>query len=326
MTSRSDISKCLKEGEIIRHAERDELDEVLDLLRLAFPQVPRHYFESIVVDDPEYDPRYSLVIEHNEKFVSHLQIFARSVMIDGDRVRFGGIGSVGTPPAYRRRGYATVLLRHAIAFMQEEGFEGSLLFTGIQGFYAKLGWMSIHRRLIELPLPGIAPESSSRVSVVKMEQKHLRRVSSLADSFHPDATGRIVREPGHWLRPRLWLFEDERWVVLRNDCVVGFFCCRPWTEQAMLVSEFAYDDQQLTPADFFAMLHRIAYRGEWRRILGNFLFDSGLHTYLEQSTLAYQEQIDSCMMWRDLGESSHYKQLERSAQEGSFLFWETDAF
>ncbi len=326
MTSKNRTPTSLQDGEIIRHAERDEFHEVLELLRLAFPQVPTRYFESIVLDDPEYDPRYSLVIEQNGKFISHLQIFARLMNIGDRSVRFGGIGSVGTPPLYRRRGYATQLLRYAVEFMEEDGFAGSLLFTGIQSFYAKLGWMSIHRRQIELPLAGITSDLSPDTRLRPMTEAHLPDVSNLADSFHPDCTGRVVREKGCWLRNRPWLYEDKRWVLLKKGALGGFICCRPWTDQALLITEFAYDAERLMPSDFFSALHQIAYQSESRRILGSFLFDTNLRTYLENSTLAYQEQIDSCMMWRDLGKHSYYKELEKSVQEGTFLFWETDAF
>lgn len=327
MVSRILAPRAFRAGEVIRHAERDEFDAVLDLLRLAFPHVPSRFFEALVLGDPEYDARYSLVVEQDGYFRSHLQIFARTMVIHGRPVRLGGIGNVGTHPAYRRRGYATALLTHAIDLMRKEGFEGSLLFTGIGIFYAKLGWVPIHRRLIELAVftngPGVRPG----IHVTRLESEYLTGVRELADSFHTDRTGRIVRGEHYWSQPRPWT-EERRWVILRGEVVVGFFFGLPQTDRTLLVSEYAYKSGTggLAPADFLAVLQEIARRESALHVLGSFLFDSELRAYLEHSTLAFQERISSSMMWRDLGRRKHVTHLDEAAREGTLLFWETDAF
>ncbi len=320
-------SRPLEPGEVIRHAERDEFDRVLELLRHAFPHVPPRYFETLVLEDPEYDPRYSLVIELDGVFRSHVQIFPRSMMIDGRAVRFGGIGNVGTHPAYRRRGYATRLLRYAIDLMKEEKFEGSLLFTDIPRFYAKLGWSSIPRPVVEMVVFSRNFRPSPDLSLAPMRPEHLEIVRELADSFHTTVTGRVVRDEGFWFRPRPWV-EEQAWVVLRSSSMVGFYFCVPGKERTLRVSEYAYKSGRngLSPADFFAVLQEIGLRANASHLVGNFLFDRELRSFLEESTLAFQERMDCTMMWLDLGRRKHLKLLEQAVRDGSLLFWDTDAF
>ena len=327
MDSKILAPRPFRNGEVIRHAERDEYGKILDLLRLAFPQVPSKFFETMVLSDPDYDPRYSLVIEQDGHFRSHLQIYARTMVINSRSVRFGGIGNVGTPPAYRRCGYGTALLLHAIDLMKKERFEGSLLFTDIGDFYAKLRWVPIHRRLIELAVFTSGHSISPGVLLTRMKPEHLDGIRELAESFHTNRTGRIVRGENYWSRARPWA-EERGWLVLRGGSIVGFFFCLPHKDRTLLISEYAYRPglNGLPPSDFFAMLQEIAAREGNMHILGNFLFEPEIRAYLESSTLAFRERTDSFMMWRDLGQRKYSKQLETAARGGTLLFWETDAF
>ena len=47
---------------------------------------------------------------------------------------------MGTLEKYRRNGYSSAVLRDAVGYMADEGYDLGLLFTSIQPFYARLGW------------------------------------------------------------------------------------------------------------------------------------------------------------------------------------------
>jgi len=112
----------LATGEEISTVPRNELPMALDVLEKAFPDMPRSFFYSIICRDPWYRPHFSLAVKDGKQFLSFLQIFDRSIQFNHTLIRFGGIGSVGTRPECRGRGYASALLRYAITRMEQEGW------------------------------------------------------------------------------------------------------------------------------------------------------------------------------------------------------------
>ena len=86
---------------------------------------------------------YVLVRNLDGVLTSMIEILERTVTVDGQPVRVGGIGGVGTHPDYRRRGHSTAALRVAADFLRENlAVPFGLLVTGEEEipFYGRLGW------------------------------------------------------------------------------------------------------------------------------------------------------------------------------------------
>ena len=63
-----------------------------------------------------------------------------------DGVRIGGPGCVGTLPEYRRRGIGLKMVQNATALLREAGCDlGYIHFTGVAGWYARLGYRTVLR-------------------------------------------------------------------------------------------------------------------------------------------------------------------------------------
>jgi predicted N-acetyltransferase YhbS len=128
----------------IRPARQSERDEVLDLLALWYGD--REFFARYNQNDPQFRDDFCLVACDGGRIVSTVQIFDRSVNLEGQAVPMGGIGSVFTREEYRHKGIASALMRLAIETMTREGFEVSLLFAERLGFYRRFGWREIERK------------------------------------------------------------------------------------------------------------------------------------------------------------------------------------
>jgi predicted acetyltransferase len=77
---------------------------------------------------------------------SMIEILERTVTVDGQPVRVGGVGGVGTHPEHRLRGHSTAALRVAADFMRDTlRAPFGLLMTGEEEipFYGRLGWQPI---------------------------------------------------------------------------------------------------------------------------------------------------------------------------------------
>jgi predicted N-acetyltransferase YhbS len=128
----------------IRAAHRGERDEVLDLL--ARWHGDREFFARYNQNDSRFRDALCLVARDRGHLVSTVQIFDRTINLDGHSVPMGGIGSVFTLEEYRHQRVASALMRLAVETMGREGFEVSLLFAERLTFYNQFGWREIERK------------------------------------------------------------------------------------------------------------------------------------------------------------------------------------
>lgn len=62
-------------------------------------------------------------------------------LINGNKLKIGGPGCVGTVPEYRNRGIGLTMVRNATQILKEEGYDYSYIhFTGVVSWYEKLGY------------------------------------------------------------------------------------------------------------------------------------------------------------------------------------------
>lgn len=87
--------------------------------------------------------------------VSHIGLLRQTVVVEGQPIDIGGVGSVVTIPGAQRRGYARTALQHATDFLTHDlGVAFGLLFCGehMIAYYARAGWQRIHAPvMIEQP-------------------------------------------------------------------------------------------------------------------------------------------------------------------------------
>jgi len=95
----------------------------------------RYYFEH-----SHYDWDTSRIGLINDKLVTHCGVWDFQMRIGTGRVRTGGIGSVMTHGAYRRRGHMAATANAAIEAMTQNGYDMSILF-GLSNFYHRFGYV-----------------------------------------------------------------------------------------------------------------------------------------------------------------------------------------
>ncbi len=128
----------------VRAADRSERDQVLDLLSLWYND--SEFFARYNQLDPRFRDDLCLVARDGARLVSTVQIFDRTINLDGHAIPMGGIGSVFTLEEYRHKGVASALMRLAVDTMVREGFEVSLLFAERLTFYSQFGWRAVERK------------------------------------------------------------------------------------------------------------------------------------------------------------------------------------
>jgi predicted acetyltransferase len=183
----------------IRAAKADERDEIVDLIAAVFVEKCRPRYASQHYQDSSYELDQSRVCVVDGKIVSYVRVSDRSMYIGKEVVKLGGIGMVVTSPEYRGRGYASALLRDAIAYMEANNYDLSILFTTIQPFYMPLGWASFPQTNFELELHGkkIFAPSGWKSRPFDLE-RDLTQISQIHDEHNKGRTGTVLRSEQLW--------------------------------------------------------------------------------------------------------------------------------
>lgn len=144
----------------------------------------------------------------------------RFTWLDGDNRWTGAmIGMVHTAPAYRGRGHAAAVLEAAVDTLAATGVDFAVLWSGLDGFYERLGWTAHDRGIYGSVAAGPAPPGAPAPPGLGADD--VRRFEALRERLAPR---RVAREP-----------QDYRANPLPAERVVGAFAGDGEPQAAALV-------------------------------------------------------------------------------------------
>ena len=173
----------------MREADRDR---VLALLECAFGD--RSIFERYMDYDACFRPADFLLAVEDERALSCVQVFEKTIQLRGQPLQLGGIGSVATWPDARGRGLATELMRRQTDAMRARGMALGLLFAGPVAFYEKLGWSQIPLRHVALRRGADVRPAAGRA----FRSDDLPELQRLYSSYSAEISGTTVRDDAYW--------------------------------------------------------------------------------------------------------------------------------
>jgi len=248
----------------LRDLRADEIDELIDHFAFVFRDAaPRERFERAMYDDTTLELSQLKVIVADGKIVSAVRVANRPVRIGSTRVEMGGIGGVSTHPEYRRRGYGTALLQAQIAYMEQQGYDISMLFSGLTGFYQRVGWECFPEHSCSVPVPSELPGDAEGPYTVReyVEDTDLAGVIRCYDEFNAQRTLSMVRHPQYWSDEHAKFLGCLPWLVAESDGEVCAYasgspqriyeaCCRhghlqafvPLAETVMMAATEQHND------------------------------------------------------------------------------------
>jgi predicted N-acetyltransferase YhbS len=180
--------------------EREALLALLDGWQLADGWRGRDFFRRYLEADPSYADENVLVAAEGRELVSCVQIFPREIRVAGSAVPAGGIGSVFTAPAARRRGIAEAVFARAMQAMRERALPVGLLF-GDEKLYARLGWRpwGVPVGLLQREPGASAPAEPPGLEVAGFDEaRDLAAVRALHARYGELLSGSVLRDARLW--------------------------------------------------------------------------------------------------------------------------------
>ncbi len=221
----------------LRAARKSDFPEIIDLLQICFDEAAPGFFAAQTAHDSTFRLRHARVAELDGRIAGYVRIFARRMRVGGAIVAAGGIGSVATHPDAQHRGIATALLGDAIAQMQRERMAVSFLFTGIPGFYERIGYRIVRQPEITVPRRQLSTLPSAGYTIRPFERESdVPAALAMHRQATSRVTGAIVRTSRTWTDALHWLEGHEsRMVVDGAGGMAGYIRarCRPFGHQIL---------------------------------------------------------------------------------------------
>lgn len=243
-----------------RHITINELKEWTEFCGQIFPVGPE-YFMRHYQNDPYKDINGIFIAKDETGMASSVRVFTRYLRIKGTIIKVGGIGEVCTKESHRALGLSAKLLNMAIEYMNLNDMPLSILHTGSNHHYSKLGWF--------------AACSDYKVFILrKSELKEGYTCTKACDKDFPFLKA-LYEEYAHTLGPVFVRSDEyyETWVkselkntyVLKKDNqIVSYADCSLKPNQGVLVKEYIAGEYISMIKPFF---YSICVAESWPKII-----------------------------------------------------------
>lgn len=181
-----------------RPIKENERKECLALWYTVFSGVWDGFFERYFYGDVEWLPYYTQVAVLDGKLVSAVCTVKRTVACGDFRLTMGGIANVATLPEYRGNGYNQELLKRAIAVMEADAMDFSMLGTGINAYYAKLGFSTMPRPVWEGMITPEIPSVSSEYTCRPATGDDLPAIREIYNVYNAKTPIAVQRYEAYW--------------------------------------------------------------------------------------------------------------------------------
>lgn len=228
--------------EVRQAKNRDEFEQACDLWADVFPE-DRAFFRDRLVYDAAYSLDTTWLAWVDGTMAAAAQIFPFWMKWGTAELRVGGIGNVATRPEFRKRGLAQSILRLQSAYMKAQGYDLSLLMTGINPFYEKIGWHTLSHPTITAARTALKrTEIAGAYRIRAFEAGDLDQVMEIYEETNAGTIGPMVRTKAYWLGQTEWkaVRPDHFLVAENNGNIVAYLRYKTTKESVLHVADCGY--------------------------------------------------------------------------------------
>jgi predicted N-acetyltransferase YhbS len=230
--------------------------------------------QTLQIAQSRYGRRYyrTVGLYEGSTCVSSFKRYERTLHHGATRLRAIGFGAVFTPPKYRGRGYASVMLAAALDEARAGGLEVAYLFSDIRPqFYAAIGFRACASHQFSLD---VASLPASRLDFASLNSQHWTGIRHLFELSERRCETGFLRNAAVWesIATRLRQSSENpnanavNLVARRGDAIAAYVLgARLPRRDAYVLDEFATAGEHAA-ALFPALLRAAA--GDLRRVTG----------------------------------------------------------
>ena len=151
------------------------------------------------IDRPAISVTWFSLLTEDEEWLSGLGLREFQMRFGSEHLTMGGIEGVLTKEEHRNKGYSRRVMEAAIAYMNENRFDVSMLFA-IPNFYHKFGYATVIPEIWIDFRREEAQAAASTYQIRKVEMEDGPKISTLYAANNAQRTGTLVRGETHWKR------------------------------------------------------------------------------------------------------------------------------
>ena len=226
-----------------------------------------NYYDAINrVERPALSVTWISLLTEGEEMVSQLGLREYQMRFGSAQLKLGGIDGVGTEEEHRNKGYSRRVMEHTIAYMNENGYDVSMLF-GIPNFYHKFGYATaIPETYVEFDTKDV-PAAVPTYQVRKFQTEDASKIVDLYSANNAKRAGTPLRTEIGWKEfTRRGGIVPDPYVVLNDaDEVIGYFVCdgdnakKAMIEQNCTLFDIGFQDRTIFETIVHFLLHGVNY-------------------------------------------------------------------
>ena len=218
------------------------------------------------VDRPAVNVWGVTLSTENEKDVSMVTLREYQMRFGSAQLKLGGIAGVGTKEEHRNKGYSRRVMEHTMAYMNENGFDVSMLF-GIPNFYHKFGYATvIPETYVEFDTKDV-PAAVPTYQIRKFQTEDAPKIVDIYTENNAERTGTPLRTEIGWkeFTPRGGILPDPYVVLNETDEVIGYFVCdgdnakKDMIEQNCTLVDIGFQDRTIFETIVHFLAHGVEY-------------------------------------------------------------------
>lgn len=294
---------------------REELVKVIELCDKAFETTSYEYFERHLIRDKTLSPSDTRILLLNDEIVSSVQVFPRKMYLESELIEFCGIGNVATHPGKRKMGYAELVMKDAVDYMNRLKAQFSILTTTINKYYEKFGYKTLTRELFTID-DIIAFDHSEIRNFSRTDD--FEKVKLIYELYNQYSIGPIKRDNIYWSSQLEFSGEDFSLFLIHqhNQNITAYIRAVKETDKIKILEFAALSD----------------FEKHFQKLLQSLAYKTGINKFevflseTEKRKLNinnYQKRIDSDLMILLLNKELHFEKLMR---HNNITFWLSDFF
>ena len=218
------------------------------------------------VERPALDVRTIWLSIEDEEWVSWLGLREYQMRFGSAQLKMGGIDGVGTREEHRNKGYSRRVMEHTITFMNENGYDVSMLF-GIPNFYHKFGYATvIPETYVEFNTKDV-PAAAPIYQVRRFQTEDAPKIVELYSENNAERTGTPLRTEIGWkeFTRRGGIYPDPYVVLNEADEVIGYFVCdgdnakKDMIERNCTLLDIGFQDRTIFETVVHFLVHGVEY-------------------------------------------------------------------